>query len=123
MSMLVISGPVYKDKRLTVLETMSFINVILVAVMTILFTESYHDTVSIKLIVSISVSIEIILLFSVVTAHCCFTLKRVLPNCRLCYNIHPYGNDLPLPAGNKEAEESPAYFINHREELIFDLQC
>ena len=59
---MIVGGRVYKDKRLTVLETVSYINVICLSLMVILFTdESYHDIVSIDAIVSVSVSIEMLL--------------------------------------------------------------
>ena len=44
MAMFAVGGKVYKDKHLTVLETVSFINLICLSFTTILFTdESYHD--------------------------------------------------------------------------------
>ena len=59
---------IYKDKRLTALETLSFVNLTCLCVMTILFTdESYQDLMSIDVIVSVSVSIEILLFVIIVT--------------------------------------------------------
>ena len=115
-------GRVYKDKRLTVLEIFSYINIICLCVMTVLFTDdSYSHVVSISVIVSVSVSIEILLFFIIVTVHCYLAFKKVFPNCKLCCKTRvPSEDELPLIAGDTEAEGSPARVITRREELIFD---
>ena len=80
-----VSGRVYKDKRLTVLEIFSYVNIICLCVMTVLFTDdSYSHVVSINVIVSVSVSIEILLFVVIVTVHCYLAFKKVFPNCKLC---------------------------------------
>ena len=115
-----VSGRVYKDKRLTVLEIFSYLNIICLCVMTVLFTDdSYNHVVSINVIVSVSVSIEILLFFIIVTVHCYLAFKKVFPNCKLCCKTRvPSEDELPLIAGDTEG--SPARVITRREELIFD---
>ena len=118
MILLLLSGRVYKDKCLTVLEIFSYLNIICLCVMTVLFTDSYSHVVSINVIVSVSVSIEILLFFIIVTVHCYLAFK-VFPNCKLCCKTRvPSEDELPLIAG--DTEESPARVITRREELIFD---
>ena len=115
-----VGGRVYKNKYLTVVEIISFINLMCLSLMVILFTdESYHDIVSINVIVSVSVSIEILLFVIIITAHCYLAFKKVLPN---CYMSHVLSEDeLPLITGDVDTEEgSPARVITRREELIFD---
>ena len=123
--LIVSSGRVYKDKRLTVLETFSYVNIICLCVMTILFTDdSYSHVVSTDVIVSVSVSIEILLFVIIVTVHCYLAFKKVFPNCKLCCKTRvnvPSEDELPLIAGETYTDErSPARIITHREELIFD---
>ena len=116
-----ISGKVYKDKHLAVLEIFSYINLIFLCLMTILFADnSYSYMVSIEVIVGASVSIEILLFVVIVTVHCCLAFKKVFPNCKLCCKqTHvPSENELPLITG--DTERSPAHAITRREELIFD---
>ena len=121
MSMFAVGTRAYKDKRITVLETFSFINLICLSLMMILFTESYHDTVSVNVIVSVSVSIEILLFVIIVTVHCFLAFNKVFPNCKLyCHKTRaPSEDDLPIIA-NDTGGGSPATVINRREELIFD---
>ena len=115
-----VSGRVYKDKHLTVLEIFSYVNIICLCVMTVLFTESYSHVVSINVIVSVSVSIEILLFVIIVTVHCSLAFKKVLPNCKLCCKTcAPSEDELLLIAGDTE-EGSPVRVIAHREELIYD---
>ena len=115
-----VSGRVYKDKRLTLLEILSYLNIICLCVMTVLFTDSYSHVVSINVIVSVSVSIEILLFFIIVTVHCYLAFKKVFPNCKSCCKTHvPSEDELPIIAGDTEG--SPARVITRREELIFDL--
>ena len=45
-----VSGRVYKDKCLTVLEIFSYLNIICLCLMTVLFTDSYSHVVSINVI-------------------------------------------------------------------------
>ena len=120
MILLLVSGRVYKDKCLTVLEIFSYLNIICLCVMTVLFTDdSYSHVVSINVIVSVSVSIEILLVFIIVTVHCYLAFKKVFPNCKLCCMTRvPSEDELPLIAGDTEG--SPARVITRREELIFD---
>ena len=115
-----VSGRVYKDKRLAVLDIFSYVNIICLCLMTVLFTDSYSCAVSINVMVSVSVSIEILLFAVIVTVHCYLAFKKVSPNC--CKQTHvPSEDELPLIAGDTEEEEgSPAHVITHREELIFD---
>ena len=114
-----VSGRVYKDKHLTVLEIFSYLNIICLCVMTVLFTDSYSHVVSIIVIVSVSVSIEILLFFIIVTVHCYLAFKKVFPNCKLCCKTRvPSEEEAPLIAGDTEG--SPARVITRREELIFD---
>ena len=117
---IVASERAYKDKRLTVLEIFSYVNIICLCVMTVLFTDdSYSHVVSINVIVSVSVSIEILLFFIIVTVHCYLAFKKVFPNCKLCCKTRvPSEDELPLIAGDTEG--SPARVITRREELIFD---
>ena len=115
-----VSGRVYKDKRLTLLEILSYLNIICLCVMTVLFTDSYSHVVSINVIVSVSVGIEILLFFIIVTVHCYLAFKKVFPNCKLCCKTRvPSEEEAPLIAGDTE-EGSPARVITRREELIFD---
>ena len=115
-----VSGRVYKDKRLTVLEIFSYLNIICLCVMTVLFTDdSYSHVVSINVIVSVSVSIEILLFFIIVTVHCYLAFKKVFPNCKLCCKTYVLSED-ELPLIDGDTEGSPAHVITHREELIFD---
>ena len=119
-----VSGRVYKDKHLTVLEMFSYVNIICLCVLTVLFTDdSYCHVVSINVIVSVSVSIEILLFFIIVTVHCYLALKnsKAFHNCKLCCKTRvPSEDELPLIAGDTEAKGSPARAITRREELIFD---
>ena len=121
MSTFAVGTRAYKDKRITVLETFSFINLICLSLMMILFTESYRDTVSVNVIVSVSVSIEILLFVIIVTVHCFLAFNKVFPNCKLyCHKTRaPSEDELPIIA-NDTGEGSPAIVINRREELIFD---
>ena len=115
---------VYKDKRLNILESLSLFNVICLSVITILFTESYHDKLSINLIVSISVSMEILLFIILVTAHSYLVLKKVFPKFQLCYNTDAVSEEelrIPLIANDNCTEEgSPAHIITRKEGLIFE---
>ena len=115
-----VSGRVYKDKRLTVLEIFSYVNIICLCVMTVLFTDdSYSHVVSINVIVSVSVSIEILLFVIIVTVHCSLAFKKVFPNCKLCCKTcAPSEDELPLIAG----DTGSLAHVTHREELIFDSQ-
>ena len=117
-----VSGRVYKDKRLAVLEIFSYVNIICLCVMTILFADnSYSHVVSINVIVSVSVSIEILLFVIIVTVHCYLAfIKKVFRNCKLCCKkTHdPSEDELPLIADDEAG--SPARVITRREELIFD---
>ena len=116
-----VSGRVYKDKCLTALEIFSYVNIICLCVMTILFADnSYSHVVSINVIVSISVSIEILLFVIIVIVHCYLAFKKIFFNCKLCCKTHvPSKEEMPLIAGDTE-EGSPAHVITRREELIFD---
>ena len=120
-AMFAVGTRAYKDKRITVLETFSFINLICLSLMMILFTESYRDTVSVNVIVGVSVSIEILLFVIIVTVHCFLAFNKVFPNCKLyCHKTRaPSEDELPIIA-NDTGEGSPATVINRREELIFD---
>ena len=120
VAMFAVGTRAYKDKRITVLETFSFINLICLSLMMILFTESYRDTVSVNVIVSVSVSIEILLFVIIVTVHCFLAFNKVFPNCKLyCRKTRaPSEDELPIIA-NDTGEGSPATVINRREELIF----
>ena len=122
MIVLIASGRVYKDKRLSLLEILSYLNIICLCVMIVLFTDdSYSHVVSINVIISISVSIEILLFFIIVTVHCYLAFKKVFPNCKLCRETRvPSEDELPLIAGDAEKEGSAARVITRREELIFD---
>ena len=114
-----ISGKVYKDKHLALLEMFSYINLIFLCLMTILFADnSYSYMVSIEVIVGASVSIEILLFVVIVTVHCYLAFKKVFPNCKLCCKqVHvPSEDELPLIADDKEGSPTLA-----REELIFDI--
>ena len=119
-AMFIVGERAYKDKRLTVLEIFSYVNIICLCVMTVLFTDdSYSHVVSINVIVSVSVSIEILLFFIIVTVHCYLAFKKVFPNCKLCCKTRvPSEDELPLIDGDTEG--SPARVITRREELIFD---
>ena len=117
-----ISGKVYKDKRLALLEIFSYINLIFLCLMTILFADnSYSYMMSIEVIVGASVNIEILLFVVIVTIHCCLAFKKAFPNCKLCCKqaCVPSQDEIPLITGDTE-EGSPAHAITHREELIFD---
>ena len=120
IAFIAVSGRVYKDKRLTLLGILSYLNIICLCVMTVLFTDdSYSHVVSINVIVSVSVSIEILLFFIIVTVHCYLAFKKVFPNCKLCCKTRvPSEEEAPLIAGDTEG--SPARVITRREELIFD---
>ena len=113
-----VSGRVYKDKRLTVLEMLSYINIVCLCVMTILFTDGYSHVAPVNVVVSVSVSIEMLLFVIIVTVHCSLALK-VCPNSK-CYNVPSTdGIRIPLVADDRE-KEYRACAIAHREELIFD---
>ena len=116
-----VSGRVYKDKCLTVLEIFSYVNIICLCVVTVLFTDSYSHVVSIDVIVGASVSIEILLFVVIVTVHCYLAFKKAFPNCKLCCKqaCVPSEDELPLITGDTE-EGFPVRVITRREELIFD---
>ena len=110
---------VYKDKRLTGMETFSFINLVCLSFMTILFTESYDDIVSVNVIVSASVSVEILLFIIIVTVYCYLAYQKVFPNytklCNLCCKICVQSSSqYELPLIDNDTEEAHV-----REELIF----
>ena len=117
--LLIIGGRVYKEKYLTILEIVSYINVTCLSILSILFTDTYHDThvVSTDVIVSVSVSIEILLFFIIITVHCYLSITKMFPKFKLHFKTRvPSEDELPLIAGDTE-EGSPS----SREELIFDL--
>ena len=123
MSIVIVGGQVYKDRRLTVLETVSYINIICLSVTTILFTDTYDDmyVVSVDVIVSVSVSVEILLFVIIVTVHCCLMFKKVFPNLLHCKTHVPSEDELPLIASDaSDTEGSSPCIITRREELIFD---
>ena len=75
---------VYKNKYFTILEKVSYINLICLCMMTILFTdESYLDIVSTNVIVSVSVSIEILLFFIIIILHSYLACKKIVLKCKL----------------------------------------
>ena len=125
-----VSGKVYKDKRLSVLEMFSYVNMICLCVMTVLFTDdSYSRVMSVDVIVSVSVSIEILLFVIIVTVHCYLAIKMVFPNCRLyCCRTYQYRyqrghsqlhlNTEPRKGKCHEFIESP---VNDRVGEIFDI--
>ena len=78
----VTSAGVYRDKRLTVLETASLINLVCLCLMLNLFTdESYQGMLSTNTIVCVSVSIEILLLFIISIVHFYnYTVLKMSPN-------------------------------------------
>ena len=120
-----VSGRVYKDKHLNVLEIFSYVNIICLCVMTVLFTDDgYSHVVSINVIVSVSVSIEILLFVIIVTVHCYLAFKKVFPNCKLCCtckNHIPSEDELFLVTGDtKKLHQSPTHVITHPEESIFE---
>ena len=110
MIIFIVGAKVYKNNYLTILETFSFVNIVCISVMTILFTESYHGIVSVTTLVSVSVSIEILLFVIVVGVHCLLAFKKVFPNCELSVCCISY-----------ESKDCIAGDINVRQELmIFD---
>ena len=123
MSILVVGGGVYKDSHLTVLETVSHVNLVCLSSMAILFSdESYRDMVSIDAIVSISVSIEMLLFVTIVTVHCYFIFKKALPNSTSGCNCitRATSHELAPTSYDVDEEGSPAHIINCRDEIIFD---
>ena len=122
MILLLASGRVYKDKRLTILEISSYVNIICLCITTVLFTDSYSHVVSINVIVSVSVSIEILLFVVIVTVHCYLAFKKVFPNCELhCKTRVLSEEEAPLIASADDIDEGYlARTITRREELIFD---
>ena len=120
LSFFIIGDRVYKDKRLTILETFSYLNLGCLCLMAILFVdESYRDIMPINVIVGISVSIEMLLFAIVVITHCCLALIKVFPKCNLCCKTHiPSEDELPLIASDTEG--SPVHVVARREELVFD---
>ena len=112
----------YKDKHLTVLEMFSFINLMCLSFMTILFTDLDENSVaSTNVIVSVSVSIEMLLFAIIIAVHCYLVFKKVLPNCKFCCKTPEEEVPLIASAGDTEEQGSPAYVITRREELIFDV--
>ena len=116
---------VYKAKHLIVLEILSYMNIICLSILTILFTdESYRDIVSIDVVVSVSVSVEILLFAIIVIVHCYLALK----NSKVAFSRHcnthiPFEEDLlpvPMSRSNDDKEGSPAHVVTYREDLIFD---
>ena len=109
---------VYKDKRLNVLESLSFVNLICLSVVVILFTdESYHNIVSINVIVSGSVSVEIFLFAIIIFAHCYLALLKAFPNFKLFCKTRFSQVEMPLIVTDHDEEESLP--VAQREELIF----
>ena len=96
---MILGGRVYKDKRLTILESVSFINLVMLSLMTILFTdESYHEIVSINVIVSVSVSIEIFLFVVIATVHCYLPFqKKIFPNFKLSHFNTRFSSEDEIP--------------------------
>ena len=114
MSMFVVGTRTYKDKRLTVLETVSFINLICLSFLTILFTDLDESlAVPINVIVSVSVSIEILLFVIIATVHC-----------YLAFTNHCCKSRVRVPTELihiiDDKEDAVAHAIAYREELIFD---
>ena len=121
-SIIFVGTRAYKDKCLTALETFSFINLMMcLSFMTILFSdleESY--AASTNVIVSVSVSIEMLLFVIIVAVHCYLVFKKVIPNCKFCCKTHEEEVFLIASAGDTEEKGSPAHVIT-RQELIFDV--
>ena len=82
MNIFAANRSVYTDKRLTALEIVSLINLVGLSVMTILFTESYHDTISVDVVVGISVAIEMLLFIAVAMVHGCLAVMKMFPKCK-----------------------------------------
>ena len=121
MVSMIIGGRVYKNRYLTVLETSSFVNLICLSLVMILFTDTYHDTGSTTVIVSLSVTIEMLLFIIIVTVHCFLVFNKAFPNFKLfCQKEHTPPED-ELPLISDDIEVSPACVVSYREELIFDL--
>ena len=126
MSIFVGASRAYKDKHITALEIFSFLNLKCLSFLTILFTDlGESHIVSINVIVSVSVSIEMLLFAIIIIVHCCLAFKKVFPNFKLscCKTCVPSEEELPLIAGDIYIEETspdPAHIITYREELIFD---
>ena len=125
MSYFITFVKVYKAKHLIILEILSYMNIICLSILTILFTdESYRDIVSIDVVVSVSVSVEILLFVIIVIVHCYLALK----NSKVAFSRHcnthiPFEEDLlpvPMSRSNDDKEGSPARVVTYREDLIFD---
>ena len=109
----------YKDKRLTALETFSFINLICLCTMINLFTECYHDAVPISVIVSVSVSIEMLLFIGIIIVHSHIALKKVFPKCKLFYKIKATSNSTDELQPLISTSEEQDYGLVHREPMIY----
>ena len=120
--MVICVGRVYKDNRLAILETLSFLNLICLSLIVILFTnESYSGMTSIGVIVSISVSMEMVLFVIIVSVHTYLAFKKIVTCHKLCHKFYTHSEELPLVVEDTDREISPARIISYREELIFDL--
>ena len=121
MIVVLASGRVYKNKYLLVLEIFSYINIICLCVLTVLFTDGYSHVVSINVIVSVSVSIEILILVAIITVHCYLAFKG-FPNCKTHVNVPSEDDEQPLDLISGDREDGfLSSIIVHREELIFDI--
>ena len=112
---------VYKEKYLTIIEKISYINLICLCMMTILFTDkSYLDIVSVNVIVSVSVSIEILLFVIIVIVHSYLACKKIFPNFKLFHVITrataPTATD-ELSLITNETDN----VVAQREPLLFDV--
>ena len=118
VSPIIVFGRVYRDRRLTVLELLSYTNLSCLCLMTILFTDdSYLGIMPTNTLVSISVSIEILLCFIICILHGCSAIRKVFSNFKLCQErLIPLKNELPLINGDTDE----GTLLAHREELIFD---
>ena len=122
MIVFIVGGRVHRQKHLTALEALSFVNVTCLSFVTILLIdESYSNIMSINVIVCVSVSIEILLFIIIFTVHCYFAFNQRFPNsmlyCKACVQT-PSEHEAAIVSVNIDV--SPAHIITNREELIFD---
>ena len=105
MVVVIVRAEVYKNKWVFAAETFSYINIVVLSIATILFSESFPDTVFIKALVSVSVIIEMLLLLIIIAYHIYMVLPSSWASCKHKLKVYHFsGKELSI-IDDKEEEE------------------
>ena len=104
MVMFIIRAEVYKNKWVFAAETFSYINIVVLSIATILFSESFPYTVSVKALVSVSVIVEMLVVFIIIAYHVYMAVPSSWASCKHKLKAYHFsGEELPV-IGDKEEE-------------------